>query len=216
MRGRMRFWRPPFGVCDRIPYMNQAAVKQEILDSEGDYGVIARAAELCNPFLDALGEVTLSVRGPVASSVLNWNASLFRPLIHPLLLDVTAQAAVGGSFEISSLDCLFDAKLPASVRLSSRNGGRRLLQGLLAPRGDRMIERYRASVLSGDSPGHLAVIHALRAFLVHLPPRVTLGAYLRQEGVGAGMDGRDISRFLIGGICGAEEPSASPARLASL
>jgi hypothetical protein len=30
------------------------------------------------------------------------------------------------------------------------------------------------------------------------------GAYLLQEGTGAGMDGRDISRFLIGGVLGHE------------
>jgi hypothetical protein len=31
------------------------------------------------------------------------------------------------------------------------------------------------------------------------------GAYLLQEGTGSGLDGRDISRFLINGILGREE-----------
>jgi hypothetical protein len=31
------------------------------------------------------------------------------------------------------------------------------------------------------------------------------GAYLLQEGMGVGLDGRDISRFLILGILGREE-----------
>ena len=52
--------------------MSQAAIQQEQVDSGSDLGVIVRAAELCNPFLDALGEVTLEVRGPVAASVVNW------------------------------------------------------------------------------------------------------------------------------------------------
>jgi FtsP/CotA-like multicopper oxidase with cupredoxin domain len=74
--------------------------------------------------------------------------------------------------------------------------------------GDRLLERYRATVLSGDSPGHLAVIHALRAGLFSLPPRVMEGSYLLQEGTGAGLDGRDVSKFLIGGVLGhVEAPS---------
>ena len=61
--------------------MSDAVIQQEHVDTGSDLGVIVRAAELCNPFLDALGEVTLSLRGAVASSILNWNASLLS-LIH--------------------------------------------------------------------------------------------------------------------------------------
>lgn len=173
-----------------------------------DFVLIMRAAQLCNPFLDALGEVTLKIRGPLtplAASVLNWNASIFRPLIQSVLLDVLQRAAEGGSFEITTIDCQLDASLPASVRLQSRDAGKRLVQGLLAPRGDRLIERYRNAVLAGNSPGHLAVIHALRAAVFHLPPRVMIASYLMQEGIGAGLDDREISRFLVDGVCGAIE-----------
>ena len=189
--------------------MREAAVQREEIPDTGDYAVVARAAELCNPFLDALGEVTLSIRGPVASSVLNWNASLFTPILHPTLLKVIALAAEGGSFELTALDCTLDQALPSSVRLTSRDEGKRLLLGLLAPRGDRLIERYRTAVSAGNSPGHLAITHALRANLFHLPPRVMITSYLLQEGIGAGLDGRDISRFLIDGI-GASRDLSSP------
>ena len=191
--------------------MIRSAAQSEEVPVEGDLGVVVRAAELCNPFLDALGEVTLSVRGPVASSVLNWNAAIFTPLIQPALMETVACAAAGGSFEITALDCRLDALLPKRSALSSRDAGRRLIRGLLAPRGDRMIERYRSAVLAGDSPGHLAVIHALRAFLFHFAPRVVSASYLLQEGTGAGLDGRDITRFLIGGICAAGEFPSTPA-----
>ncbi len=180
--------------------MREAAIQREEIPEEGDYSLVARSAELCNPFLDAMGEATLSIRGPVASSVLNWNASLFTPIIHPTLLQVVALATEGGSFELTALDCVLDKALPLSVRLSSRDEGKRLLLGLLAPRGDRVVERYRAAVQAGNSPGHFAITHALRANLFHLPPRVMVASYLMQEGIGAGMDGRDISRFLIDGI----------------
>ncbi len=185
--------------------MREAAVQREEIPDEGDYALVARGAELCNPFLDAMGEVTLSIRGPIASSVLNWNASLFTPIIHPTLLKVVTLATEGGSFELTALDCVLDKALPSSVRLTSRDEGKRLLLGLLAPRGDRVIERYRAAVQAGNSPGHFAITHALRANLFHLPPRVMVASYLMQEGVGAGMDGRDISRFLIDGIGAAVE-----------
>ena len=182
--------------------MIQAAAQTQQVPEEGDYGVVARAAELCNPFLDALGEVTLMPRGPVAAAVVNWNATLFTPLLQPALLDVMARAADGGSFEITALDCRLDAALPSLIRLPSRDAGKRLIQGLLAPRGDRLIERYRSAVLAGDSPGHLVVIHALRAAVFHLPPQVATASYLLQEGTGAGLEERDIARFLIEGLCG--------------
>ena len=185
--------------------MREAAVQREEIPDEGDYALVARGAELCNPFLDAMGEVTLSIRGPVASSVLNWNTALFTPIIHPTLLKVVILATEGGSFELTALDCVLDKALPSSVRFTSRDEGKRLLLGLLAPRGDRVIERYRAAVQAGNSPGHFAITHALRANLFHLPPRVMVASYLMQEGIGAGMDGRDISRFLIDGIGAAVE-----------
>jgi hypothetical protein len=188
---------------------SQAAIQQEQVDSESDLGVIVRAAELCNPFLDALGEVTLEVRGPVAASVVNWNAALFSPAIRPVMTDVRREYSEGGNLEIALIDCRLESLLPMHLCLQSRTEGKRLIGGLLAPRGDRMIERYRASVLAGDAPGHLAVIHALRAALFSLPPRVMEGAYLLQEGTGAGLDGRDISRFLIHGVLGSEELPAT-------
>jgi hypothetical protein len=182
---------------------------QEQVDSGSDLGVILRAAEICNPFLDAVGEVTLEVRGPVAASVVNWNASLFSPAIRPAMEDVRREYSLGGNLEIALIDCRLETLLPKHLSLQSRTEGKRLIGGLLAPRGDRMLERYRTMVLAGDAPGHLAVIHALRAALFSLPPRVMEGAYLLQEGMGAGLDGRDISRFLIHGILGREEVPAS-------
>lgn len=188
--------------------MIQAATQSERISEDEDFVPIMRAAQLCNPFLDALGEVTLMGRGPltpVAASVLNWNSSIFRTHLQPTLLNVVEQASEGGSFEITALDCQLDASLPKVLRLQSRDAGRRLIQGLLAPRGDRLIERYRDSVIAGNSPGHLAVIHALRASVFHLPPRVLIASYLMQEGIGAGFDDREISRFLLGGVCGSIE-----------
>jgi len=182
--------------------MNEAAVQQEQVDSGSDLGVIVRAAEICNPFLDALGEVTLEVRGPVASSVLNWNAAIYRTAIQPVMRDVRHQYSLGGHLEIAGIDCRLEGLLPRNLALQSCTAGKRLIGGLLPPRGDRIVERYRAAVLAGDSPGHLVVIHALRAALFSLSPGVTEGAYLLQEGTGAGLDGRDIARFLIGGILG--------------
>jgi hypothetical protein len=188
--------------------MSDAAIQQEQVDSGSDLGVIVRAAELCNPYLDALGEVTLSLRGAVASSILNWNASLYAKVIRPAMIDVRREYSLGGNLEIAVIDCRLESLLPKHLALQSRTEGKRLTCGLLPPRGDRLLERYRATVLSGDSPGHLAVIHALRAGLFSLPPRVMEGSYLLQEGTGAGLDGRDVSKFLIGGVLGhVEAPS---------
>ncbi len=188
--------------------MSDAVIQQEHVDTGSDLGVIVRAAELCNPFLDALGEVTLSLRGAVASSILNWNASLYSRVLRPAMLDVRREYSLGGNLEIAVIDCRLESLLPKHLALQSRTEGKRLTCGLLPPRGDRLLERYRAMVLSGESPGHLAVIHALRAGLFSLPPRVMEGSYLLQEGTGAGLDGRDISRFLIGGVLGhVEAPS---------
>lgn len=185
--------------------MGEAAIQQEQVDSGSDLGVIVRAAELCNPFLDAMGEVTLEVRGPVASSVVNWNAAIFSPAIRAAMADVRREYSLGGNLEIAGIDCRLESLLPKPLSLQSRTEGKRLIGGLLPPRGDRMLERYRSMVLAGDTPGHLAVIHALRSALFSLPPRIMEGAYLLQEGSGAGLDGRDISRFLIRGILEREE-----------
>jgi len=188
--------------------MSDVAIQQELVDSGSDLGVIVRAAELCNPFLDALGDVTLSLRGAVASSILNWNASLYAKVIRPAMIDVRREYSLGGNLEIAVIDCRLESLMPKHLALQSRTEGKRLTCGLLPPRGDRLLERYRATVLSGDSPGHLAVIHALRAGLFSLPPRVMEGSYLLQEGTGAGLDGRDVSKFLIGGVLGhVEAPS---------
>jgi hypothetical protein len=189
-------------------------LEQEQIDSGSDLGVIVRAAELCNPFLDALGEVTLEIRGPVASSVVNWNAALFAAAIRPSMLGVRREYSSGGNLEIAGIDCRLESLLPKTLSLQSRTAGKQLIGGLLPPRGDRMLERYRTMVLAGDAPGHLAVIHALRSALFSLPPRVMEGAYLLQEGMGGGLDGRDISRFLILGILGREENA--PATIAVL
>jgi hypothetical protein len=195
--------------------MGEAAIQQEQVDSGSDLGVIVRAAELCNPFLDAVGEVTLEVRGPVAASVVNWNASLYAPLIRPSMTDAIREYSLGGNLEIVGIDCRMESRLPKRLSSQSRMEGKRLIGGLLPPRGDRLVERYREAVLSGDAPGHLAVIHALRAALFSLPPRVLEGAYLLQEGMGAGLDGRDISQFLLGGILGqsASDPVGAVAAL---
>jgi hypothetical protein len=192
--------------------MGEAAIQQEQIDSGSDLGVIVRAAEICNPFLDAMGEVTLEVRGPVASSVLNWNAAIFSPAIRSAMADVRREYSLGGNLEIAGIDCRLESCLPKGLSLQSRTEGKRLIGGLLPPRGDRMLERYRSMVLAGEAPGHFAVIHALRAALFSLPPRVMEGAYLLQEGTGSGLDGRDISRFLINGILGREE--TTPATIA--
>ena len=187
--------------------MNQAAaIQQEQVDSESDFGEIVRAAELCNPFMDALGDVTLGIRGPVASSVVNWNATFFAPAIRPAMAGVRGEFLLGGNLEITGIDCRLDGALPKHLALQSRTAGKCLIGGLLPPRGDRILERYRSSVLVGDAPGHLAVIHALRAALFSLPPRVMEGAYLLQEGVGAGLDCCDITRFLVHGILGQAAP----------
>lgn len=193
--------------------MGEAAIQKEQVDSGSDLGVIVRAAELCNPFLDAVGEVTLEVRGPVASSVVNWNAAFFSPAIRAAMADARREYSLGGNLEIALIDCRLETLLPKHLSLQSRTEGKRLIGGLLAPRGDRMLDRYRTMVLAGDAPGHLAVIHALRAALFSLPPRVMEGAYLLQEGMGAGLDGRDISRFLILGILGHDEIPAAIAVL---
>jgi hypothetical protein len=194
--------------------MGEAAIQQEQIDSGSDLGVIVRAAEICNPFLDAMGEVTLEVRGPVASSVVNWNAAIFSPAIRSAMADVRREYSLGGNLEIAGIDCRLESCLPKGLSLQSRTEGKRLIGGLLPPRGDRMLERYRSMVLAGEAPGHLAVIHALRAALFSLPPRVMEGAYLLQEGTGSGLDGRDISRFLINGILGREENT--PATIAAV
>jgi hypothetical protein len=196
--------------------MIQVAVQPEKILAEGDYDLVARAAELCNPFFHALGEVTLMPRGPVAAAVVNWNASHFTPLLHPVIRDVMACAADGGSFEIAALDCRLDAMLSPGSRRQSRNAGKPLVQGLLAPRGDRLIERYRSAVLAGDSPGHLVVIHALRASSFHLPPQVTAASYLLQEGIGAELEERDIAEFLIEGLLSKVASPAGSSLLAGL
>lgn len=203
----MKFWKQLSEASVSSIRMIPSGIQAKAAPEAGEDALIARAAELCNPFFDTLGEVTLTVCGPIASSVLNWNAAIFTPILQPVLMEVVAQAFGGGSFEITAIDCSLDAALPNALRSRSRDGGRRVIQGLLAPRGDRVIERYRSAVLTGNSPGHLAVIHALRASLFHLPPRLMIAAYLLQEGVGAGLDDREIARFLIGGIIGASAES---------
>jgi hypothetical protein len=191
--------------------MIQVAAHPGKILAEGEYQIIARAAELCNPFLHALGEVTFMPRGPVIAAILNWNATLLTPLLQPAILEVLARAAEGGSFEIATLDCRVDAAVPLPSRSQSRDAGKSLVQGLHAPRGDRLIERYRSAVMAGDSPGHLVVIHALRAAVFHLPPQLAVAAYLVQEGMGAGLEERDIARFLIEGLSRTLSPVAASA-----
>jgi hypothetical protein len=169
-----------------------------------DTGTVIRAAEICNPFLDAVEEITLRLRGSVPACILNWNSSCFSPLVRPLLSSVCRQYSLGGSLEIMELDCQFDRMLSAESRMTSRSEGRRLILGLLPPQGDRLITRYREAVRDGDTPGHLAVVHALRGGLFSLPPGILSASYLLQEGIGAGLDSVEIGRYLLGGVAGAD------------
>jgi hypothetical protein len=191
----------------------QPSVHQEPVDPVSDLGVILRAAEWCNPLLEGLGEVTLELRGPAAPAILHWNATLFAPLLRPAMEEVRREHSLGGSLEIAGIDCRLEAALPGRLALQSRTAGKRLIGGFLPPRGDRILERYRTAVLAGDCPGHLAVIHALRSALFSIPPRVGEGAYLLQEGTGAGLGAHDITRYLIRGILG---PAAAEGNLGAV
>ncbi len=194
----------------------QVAVQLEKIPEDEDYELVIRAAELCNPFLDGLSEVTFMPRGPLPAALLNWSNTIFHPHLQPLLLKVLMCAAEGGSFEISTLDCALESALPALLRLPSRDAGKRLVRGLLAPRGDRLLERYRVAVLAGNSPGHLAVIHALRAAVFHLPPRVVIASYLVQEGRGAGLHDKEIARTLIGTLVASTALATESSQLAGI
>jgi hypothetical protein len=82
---------------------------------------------------------------------------------------------------LADCDQAIDSALPASFRAPSSRAGRFLLAHYSAPKSERLWRRYHALIDSGDAPGHLATLCALRGAIFHLSSIAISGAYIFLE-----------------------------------
>lgn len=165
---------------------------------------LMRAVRLCHPAWDALGRVTLFP--DAAADGFAWRERVFHPVIQPRLEAAFRAACQSDASTLAAEDLALEAALSESAAAASRRAGLALLEKFPAPPGERLWHRHARQVLSGTSPGHLAMVVAVRAAAFHLPPPVLLASYVFLE-ARAGLPGRGLTVWMK--LAEAARPSAS-------
>ncbi|MDX2081607.1 MAG: hypothetical protein SFU53_12565 [Terrimicrobiaceae bacterium] len=140
---------------------------------------IFRAARMCVPPLDRLGELTFGDRP--ADEVGEWAKAVFGRYLMPSLLEARDAVVNGGPRELAAIDQALDRALAGPLAGRSREAGRRVLLESSFPPGERRLARYAADVLGGEGGGHLCTVLGVRSAVFHFPPQVALGALVFLE-----------------------------------
>jgi urease accessory protein UreF len=111
----------------------------------------------------------------------NWAHAVFHSRILPAIREVTHHARHGRIREVIAADRCLDASLVAPLAVRSRAAGAIVAAHQQCPDGERILRRYLAAHRCARTPGHLAVVVAVRAAVFHLPEPMVLAAYLAAE-----------------------------------
>ena len=139
---------------------------------------VFRAAKLCAPCLDRLGELTFS--GPVAG-VDSWRDAVFARHLFPAAINAHAAVRVGGARELAAIDLVLDEMLAGPPARRSRDAGRMLTADFTPPAGERTLARYVKAVACGAASGHFVTIFSARAAIFHIAPDTAVAALLLLE-----------------------------------
>jgi hypothetical protein len=142
---------------------------------------LLRAVGLCHPGWNRLRGLTFAPDSRSCPAWLPWKERIFSTILWPRIAEARSACAAGDLRALADCDQAIDSALPASFRAPSSRAGRFLLAHYSAPKSERLWRRYHALIDSGDAPGHLATLCALRGAIFHLSSIAISGAYIFLE-----------------------------------
>jgi urease accessory protein UreF len=142
---------------------------------------LLRAVVLCHPGWDRLAAATFVPDSSSVRSWLQWKERVFVPALLSGMERARFAAAAGDCRSLAICDKAIDAALASDLANASRAAGAALMEKYLPPKTERLWMRYRSLQSSGEVPGHLAVVCAVRAVAFHLSPWAMLSAYVFLE-----------------------------------
>jgi hypothetical protein len=145
---------------------------------------LLRTARLCHPDWEGIGQVTLEP-ARAAEPWAAWKEEIFAPILRPKLSAMLHAATTGDGRAVEAMDRALDAELPAKLAAKSRHAGLMLVAAYTVPNGEKLWKRAKDRIETGEMPGHLASVIAVRAAAFHLPPLLVTGSYLLAEAMGA-------------------------------
>ncbi len=167
---------------------------RRVLAAGDPHGELLRAVRVCHPGWESVRRVTFV---PDRSGGLwdTWLAGIFTPVLLPQLRAARLALAVGDASALAACEHALDAGLPTDARAASAAAGSALARDFTVPNAEKSWLRYRDLVLAEKTPGHLAVVLALRSSAFHLAPASMTAAYVLLEARG-GLPRRDASVWM--------------------
>jgi hypothetical protein len=160
---------------------------------------LLHAVVLCHPGWDRLVRTTFVPDKRSSPSWLQWKEEVFAPVLLSGMEGAQFASAAGDCRALAICDNAIDAALSPDLRDASRVAGSALMKGYSAPKSERLWTRYRALLSSGEIPGHLAVVCALRAVAFHVSPVAMVSAYVFLEArAGLPRDGAALWVNMVG------------------
>ena len=142
---------------------------------------LLRAVGLCHPGWNRLAGLTFSPDSNSRPTWLPWKETMFATIFWPRIEEARSASAAGDLRALADCDQAIDSALPSGFRARSSRAGRFLLAHYSAPKSERLWRRYHALIGSGEAPGHLATLCALRGATFHLSSIAISGAYIFLE-----------------------------------
>ena len=142
---------------------------------------LLRAVVLCHPGWDRLAAATFVPDSSSPRSWLQWKERVFVPALLLGMERARFAAAAGDCRSLAICDNAINAALAPDLANASRAAGAALMEEYSPPKTERLWMRYRSLQSSGEVPGHLAVVCAVRAVAFHLSPWAMLSAYVFLE-----------------------------------
>jgi len=145
---------------------------------------LLRAVVLCHPGWAGLRRITFAPDMRSSPTWVHWKEKVFAPVLLPGMEGAHFACAAGDCRALTLFDSAIDSALPPDLRKASRVAGAGLMKGYSAPKSEKLWARYRTLLISGEAPGHLAILCALRGTAFHLPPAAMTSAYIFLEAKG--------------------------------
>jgi len=146
------------------------------------FAEVIRAARAIHPFFQNEGMLTLQLDQCATSPAWStWRDSIWLGAIAPALLGTRGTAKTA----LIQLDLALDRALPAEASRRSRLAGQKLSSTWTAPHGEKRLRAWSQTIASENTPGHLAILWAIRAEMFHYSPEMIASTYLLLEAQGA-------------------------------
>ena len=145
---------------------------------------LLRAVALCHPGWPGLRPTTFVPDECSSPEWLHWKEKVFVPVLLPAMEEAQFACAAGDCRALAACDNAINSALPPDLREASGVAGAALMERYSAPKFEKFWTRYRSLLISGEVPGHLAIVCALRGVAFHLPPAAMMSAYIFLEAKG--------------------------------